>query len=344
MARKKKGQLPSGNVRIQIFDYADSDGKKHYKSFTAASKTEAQALAAEWKNNRRELKVRKTLSAACSGYIDLKKNVLSPSTVRGYNTLLKRIDAHQIGRIDLMQIDSTDIQLYISELSAEVSPKTVANMYGLISAAVKTYLPNLRLNVTLPAKEKRASTTPTTSDVQILLDNCATPELKLAVLFAAVGTMRRGEACAVTFGDVNIDTREIRINKSYVKAADNAWVLKSPKTYSSYRIFRAPDYIIDLIKSLGRRDGTVINMKPDQLYDQFRRTVDKAQLPPMRYHDLRHYAASQMHAAGWPDRYIEAGGGWKPGSSVLKRVYEEALDPELIKLQERFAKDNRFCV
>ena len=56
MAKKKKGELPSGNIRIQVFDYTDENGKKHYKSFTARTKAEAQALATEWKNNRRELK------------------------------------------------------------------------------------------------------------------------------------------------------------------------------------------------------------------------------------------------------------------------------------------------
>ena len=35
MARKKKNELPSGNIRIQVYDYTDEDGKKHYKSFTA---------------------------------------------------------------------------------------------------------------------------------------------------------------------------------------------------------------------------------------------------------------------------------------------------------------------
>ena len=50
MARKKKNELPSGNIRIQVYDYTDEDGKKHYKSFTAPTKAQAQALATEWKN------------------------------------------------------------------------------------------------------------------------------------------------------------------------------------------------------------------------------------------------------------------------------------------------------
>ena len=56
MARKKKNELPSGNIRVQVYDYTDNDGKKHYKSFTAPTKAQAQALATEWKNHRRELK------------------------------------------------------------------------------------------------------------------------------------------------------------------------------------------------------------------------------------------------------------------------------------------------
>jgi hypothetical protein len=34
----KAKKLPSGNYRVQAFDYQDSDGKKHYRSFTAPTK------------------------------------------------------------------------------------------------------------------------------------------------------------------------------------------------------------------------------------------------------------------------------------------------------------------
>ncbi len=51
--RRKKNELPSGNYRVQVLDYTDVDGKKHYKSFTAPTKAEAQFLAAEWKKQGR---------------------------------------------------------------------------------------------------------------------------------------------------------------------------------------------------------------------------------------------------------------------------------------------------
>ena len=38
MARKRKGELPSGNIRVRIYDYTDLDGKRHYQSFTGRTK------------------------------------------------------------------------------------------------------------------------------------------------------------------------------------------------------------------------------------------------------------------------------------------------------------------
>ena len=51
--KKKKNTLPSGSYRVQALDYVDAAGKRHYKSFTAATKKEAQLLAEEWKLNRK---------------------------------------------------------------------------------------------------------------------------------------------------------------------------------------------------------------------------------------------------------------------------------------------------
>ena len=52
--KKKKNALPSGSYRVQALDYVDADGKRHYRSFTAPSKKEAQMLAEEWKLNRKK--------------------------------------------------------------------------------------------------------------------------------------------------------------------------------------------------------------------------------------------------------------------------------------------------
>lgn len=344
MARKKKNELPSGNIRVQVYDYTDNDGKKHYKSFTAPTKAQAQALATEWKNHRRELKESLTVAQACERYIEMKRNVLSPSTIKGYCTALRRIQTHKIASADLSVVKNTDLQRFVSDLSMEHSPKYVRNVFGLISAALSVYLPAFTTNITFPQKSKLEYYTPSASDVQSLLDHCDSPETKAGILFAAVGTMRRGEACAVTFDDIDYENCTIRINKGISETDDWKWVIHNPKTYNSYRTVRVPQYVIDLVKTIHHDKDTVVGMSPDILYRHFRRALQKAGLPSFRFHDLRHYAASQMHVDGVPDRYIEAIGGWKPGSSVLKRVYENVIDEERAKIEEEYAKKNRFVV
>ena len=49
MAAKK---LPSGSWRAKVYDYTDSKGKEHYKSFTASTKSEAERMAAQYRTQK----------------------------------------------------------------------------------------------------------------------------------------------------------------------------------------------------------------------------------------------------------------------------------------------------
>ena len=343
MARKRKGELPSGNIRIQVYDFTDEKGKRHYKSFTAPTKAEAQMMAHEWKYNK-DHPPALTVRDACQRYIELKTNVLSPSTIRGYTFVLNRIKDHRISIHAADSLTSSDMQLFISDMARSYSPKYVKNVYGFMTAAISMFCPDKAFHVTLPQNKRESRYIPDRVAVQTLLDAADTKEMKLAILFAAVGTMRRGEACAVEFKDVDYETNIIKVDKAFVETVDNIWELKPPKTYSSVREILMPKDVIDLIKSLGKKEGYVLGCNPSVLGARFERLLVKSGLPHFRFHDLRHYAASQMHAAGVPERYIEAVGGWKPGSGVLKRVYENVLDSEMKVNREAYLKLNKFDI
>ena len=135
MAKPKKNQLPSGKFRVQVYDYTDNNGKKHYKSFTAESRKLAQLAAAEWRANKDKptpVVNDLTVNEAVNRYMNVKKGVLSPSTIRGYQGIVNNYLSGKLGALRLPELDNTAIQIWISDLAEKVSPKTVRNAYGLL--------------------------------------------------------------------------------------------------------------------------------------------------------------------------------------------------------------------
>lgn len=338
--KKKKNALPSGNYRVQVLDYVDEAGKRHYRSFTAATKKEAQLLAEEWKLNRKK-GIREpenlTVLETVERYLSAKEAVLSPSTMRGYDYLKRCYLSGSFGRISLRELDSTTAQIWVSDLvKKELSPKTVRNAYGLLSASLDMFAPDLRLKVQLPARKKPDLYCPSDEDVKTLLEHIEGTELEIAVLLAAFGPLRRGEICALTDKDIKGNT--VMVSKSMVEGPDHLWYIKEPKTYGSYRDVELPGFVAEKLKGY---KGRIIVSTPDQISNSFKKAIIKTNLPHFRFHDLRHYAASIMHAIGVPDQYILQRGGWA-SDNIMKSVYRNAIDLETVrqnkKINQHFEK------
>lgn len=331
---KKKNQLPSGSYRVQVYIGTDADGKKRYKSFTAPTKRQAQALAAEWKANKPEREPEElTIHEAIGKYLDVKRHVLSPSTVRGYEGLQRNYFSDDFGARKLEDLTNPIIQLWISDLSSRLSPKTVRNAYALFTATMDMFYPDFRLQITLPAKKRPELYCPSDEDVKKLLRHIEGTELEIAVLLAAFGPLRRGEICALT--DEDIHGNKITVNKSMVQGPDKDWCIKQPKTYGSYREIEFPDFVIKRISGI---KGRIIKSTPTRITGRFIEAIESTDIPRFRFHDLRHYSASIMHAIGVPDQYILQRGGWI-SDNVMKSVYRNAIDIETEK-QNRKINDH----
>jgi integrase len=321
MANAKK--TVSGKWRITIYDYRDSTGKTHQKTFTAETKKEVERMANEYKSN--PLISDLTIGEAVNNYITVKSASLSPSTVRGYNQIYKnQFESSRFGGIKLEKLDNITLQRYVSDLVADKSPKTIKNIYGLLVSAVRMYRPGVSFSVTLPAAKKPELYTPTTAEIGVLLDSIKKDrDLYICVLLCAFAPLRRSEACALKYDDIDYKKNTITIRRAKVKDKEHQWVVKDiPKNYTSYRTVILP---AEVIKAIGRGFGYVIDsVSPDGISDRFKDALTAAGLPHFRLHDLRHYSASILHAIGIPDQYIMARGGWKT-DHVMKRVYRDTI-------------------
>lgn len=322
----------SGKWRVTVYDYTDSTGKAHQKTFTAETKTLAERMANSYKGGSDYTDM--SVAEAVKGYIDSKEAALSPASVRGYKSNYRNYFASsRIGSVALSRLNSTAAQRFVSDLvSAGKSPKTVRCVYSLLTAAVRMYRPECVLAVTLPAPEKPELHTPTTEEVNQIIEYIkGDRELYIAVLLCAFGPMRRSEACAIKFDDIDHKANTITVRRAVVRADGKGFVYKDlPKNYSSYRTIIYPS---EVVTTIGHGFGYVITKySPESITKRFSKALEDAGLTHFRLHDLRHYSASILHAIGIPDQYIMSRGGWKT-DNVMKRVYRDTLSDVDLEMQ-----------
>ena len=312
------------------YEIVNGQKKMVLKSFTAATKAEAEMKASQFSMDKKRFKSCDfTVGEAVDRYIESKEAVLSPSTIRGYLAARKRLGELEVLRVDILSSD--DLQRWVSSLSAKLSPKSVKNTYALVSSALGVYT-DKSFKVTLPARQPLQYNVPTDDQVQSLIDN-ARDDIKLAIVLAAVGTLRRGEICGLKQKDVLRAQNAVYIHTDMVYTKDCEWVHKEiPKTSESVRVVTLPIWVIDMIPE-GDPEDYLISATPAAVSDYFRRLTDRLGLK-CRFHDLRHYAASILHAIGVPDQYIMERGGWST-DGTLKAVYRNTLTDKSKEYSDR---------
>ena len=315
----KARKLPSGNWNCTVFSNIEN-GKRKYVSFTAQTKQEAQRQALEFQiNKKKEEKPQNiTVGEAIRNYIDSKSNILSPATIREYKNYIKQYD--NLAYIRIGSLDTLDLQRFVNDLSATKSPKTVRNIYSLLLSSIRLYS-DRNFHVTLPQKKNPDRHIPTDADVQNLIQN-ANPRLKLAIILGSQG-LRRGEIASLKFGDILRDFNAIYIHSDMVLNEHKQWTYKEiPKTNTSTRRVILDKEIIDMLGT-GKDEDYILGVLPSTITSDFINLRNRLGLQ-CRFHDLRHYSASILHALGLPDAFIMERNGWA-SDNVLKSVYRHNL-------------------
>lgn len=315
MAKAKK--LPSGNWRILASKTVD--GKTIRKSFTDKNKKTAELEAAKWIASREASAVENiTLREAFKRYIESKEDILSPNTIRVYGNIA---NAHLQGIMHrkVAALTMEEIQREINITAACSSPKTVRNVNGLLSAVLRMFRPDFMLNTSLPQKKPTELYIPDDNDVKKLMAAAKDTEMEIPILLAAFGPMRRGEICALTSDDIHGNI--VTVNKAVAHDKNGNIVVKAPKNVSSYRDIEFPDFVIEKLKGV---EGKITNISPSHITRRFKVLLKNNNIPDFRFHDLRHYNVSILHAMNVPDKYIMARGGWRT-NYTMNNVYNHAL-------------------
>ena len=312
----KPKRLPSGSWRIQIqvngrrYSITDKDQK--------AVKQRAKLLYAGIEMEERSPL---TLGEAYDKYIESKDAVLSPSTILGYRRLRKNV-LQSLMTKNITDLTQEDVQRAINqEYKRGLSAKSIRNAHGLLSAVLKTYRPKFTLNTTMPQKEHSEIHIPSEEEMSRIISAAKGTRYELPILLAAWLGLRMSEIRGLRFEDIS--NGRIHIQRAIVEG-DAGPSLKGTKTFSGDRWIKLPDYIHDLIIAVPDQTGYIVKMSHAVVYKGFINISRSAGVFHCRFHDLRHFAASEAHLLGVPDKYQMKRMGHKT-DNMLRTVYQHTI-------------------
>ena len=309
------------------------DGKPQYKRFTADTKKEVERLANTYKVNQPQKKQGSELTVreAMASYIEAKSNVLSPSTVEGY-LKIPRLRLQSIMSVKLCDLTEEQIQYAVNLDAATLSPKSVRNAVGFLTAALGMF-GYKEVNVTLPQKKKKEIVIPTDAEMEMLCEAADRYGIGLEVRLAAYMGLRRSEISALVLDkDVDLAAKTVRIEKAIVHAPQGGYVEKNTKTTSSTRFLTVPQIIFPLLEEAVKTNRKMKN--PNYIEKNFCALRDDLGLKHITFHSLRHYFASTLVVLGVPDFYAMKLMGHS-SDQMLKNVYQHVRQDYLREVSSK---------
>ena len=237
-----------------------------------------------------------------------------PGTQRAMDLAVNSVT---FGNIAFSDLRPSHVQSWIKSmqdkpLQASTIHTRFVNVRGVVRAAVRDRL--LAHDVTATAKLPRqrkaaaAMSIPIPAEVGTLLREADTKFVAFIGL-CAFGGLRLGEAAALQVGDVDFLKREIHVSRQVQRANGKQIEIRAPK-YGSERTIYAPDQLIEAISEHVRlfRPGDDVDrwlfpgegehpLHQNSVGYLWRKARDAAGVD-YRLHDLRHFYASGLIAAG----------------------------------------------
>jgi integrase len=250
------------------------------------------------------------------------------STESGYGSIINRQLIPRLGSITVAALRFDHIDAAVSGMiEDELSPKTIHNAVTLLRtilagrkgpSALRRGLAfqDPTLGLELPPLESRQITPPTPEEVWVLIN--AAKEVgglgyPLTYLGAFTGP-RRNEALALCFNDIEWFTNEINVRHAISKrrGRDGAhkweWHVGPPKSRRAHRRIAVTESVMKMLADLkaGKADGAFLFpgecsgfIDPDKFDAEIWKPItEKAGMAGTRFHDLRHFFASQLIANG----------------------------------------------
>ncbi|MFC4903454.1 tyrosine-type recombinase/integrase [Kocuria oceani] len=293
--------------------YRDGDGREHARHFPR--KMDAQAWLDEVTTAVRTGRYvdpahdRETLAGYYAEFVA--RQVWTAGTRAAAGTA---VASCSFASVPFGKLRRSHVEAWVKGMSEALAPSTVRTRYNYVKIIVRAAVADRRLaedvtrGVRLPATRKRehAMVVPTPGEVRRVLEAADEHYAPLFALCAFAG-LRLGEAAGVQLGDVDFLRRTLHVSRQVQRASAGTVEVRAPK-YGSERDVYLPEPLVHLLAS--HVEAGVIGAEgwlfrgpngnpPDRAaVGYWWRKATTAAGAEFRLHDLRHFYASGLIAAG----------------------------------------------
>ncbi|SDZ13655.1 integrase [Geodermatophilus africanus] len=248
-----------------------------------------------------------------------------------YATLARTHLIPTVGTIPLARLRPSDVEaVFVTKREAGLAPSTVRTIYtvlrGALDVAVRDGL--LRSNpaaaVKRPGVERKDAPHLTADQAQAQLKAIRGDRLEVLFRLMLATGLRRGEALALHWRDVDLDAAVVRVRWTLSRTSAGL-ELGEPKTEKSRRTVPFPVPAVETLRahrkrqaaeqlaagSLWQASGLVFAseigtpLEPRNVLRRFEALAERAGLRGVHLHTLRHSAASFLLAAGTHTKVVQ---------------------------------------
>ena len=285
-------------------------------------------------------------------WVDAMKHTVKPRTWKYYKDYVRLHAIPLIGKVKLGKLKAQDIQsLYTRKLNQGLSSTTVNHLHAVLHKALNNAfrLGLVQRNITDMVDHPRMAhheIAPLTAEQVGAFLTAATGERLEALYVLAVTTgMREGELLALTWRDIDFEKSRLQV-RATLQFLEGKFVFTEPKTAGSRRNIGLPKITVEALRQHRLRQNeerALLEDNWDTSHDLiFPNTVGKpinatnlikrglkpllkkAGVPPIRFHDLRHTAATLLLSKGVNVKVVSEMLGHADVTTTL-RIYAHVL-------------------
>jgi integrase len=264
---------------------------------------------------------------------DVVRPSVRPTTWESYESLIRFRVVPNLGRTKLNEVTPQQLQsIYNTLLKDGLSPTTVVRTHAVLHSAFRqavrwNMIARNPTDATRPPRIVRQEMSALTRDqVQLLLEHASDPTMRALYAVAATAGLRRGELVALRWSDIDFDRSVLTVRRTAHRVRGEGIVYGEPKTKAGRRSVRIGALALSLLRAhranqlearlragpawhdlnivFSSAFGTPI--EEARISRVFHRDLQRAGLPRVRMHDLRHTAATLLIEQGVNFKAVQA--------------------------------------